>query len=304
MVSTKIIGIITVPLSPGRKYYKVCGDAYIATSHIEWLKRANIEVVAIPYDTKNFKYYFKRINGLYLPSGGVFASNSEEYYNCCKEFIKLAMESNNNNIYFPIWGGCMGMQQMMIMADGRDDQNFLTKFDSFNNLMLPLAITKDGLKSNLVMYLKKHNKQTLLNLIQKELTLNNHMMGISPFKFKRSKMLNSMYKIVSWNYDRNGKKFVSTIEGRDYPFYGVQWHPERSNDADALADFLYSELKKNPHHKKVAPSKLLQFKTVNCMNYSNQIYNYCDFFWHKKTSEHNKKLCTVLNLGSPQNNAV
>ena len=129
------IGIITVPLSPGRKYFKVCGDGYIATSHADWLKRAGIDILPIPYDIKsdaikNHKYYFERINGLYLPSGGVFASNSIEYYNCCKKFIQLAMESNNIGIYFPVWGGCMGMQQMMIMGDGRDDMNFLDRFDS------------------------------------------------------------------------------------------------------------------------------------------------------------------------------
>ena len=50
----KCIGIITVPLTPTRKYYKVCGDAYIASSHISWLKRGGIDIVAIPY------YYTQR----------------------------------------------------------------------------------------------------------------------------------------------------------------------------------------------------------------------------------------------------
>ena len=45
------VGIITVPLSPGKKYFKVCGDGYIASSHINWLERAGISIIAIPYDT-------------------------------------------------------------------------------------------------------------------------------------------------------------------------------------------------------------------------------------------------------------
>ena len=93
------VGIITVPLSPGKKYFKVCGDGYIASSHINWLKRAGISIVAIPYDTTRFKWYFNRINGLYLPSGGVFASNSEAYYKCCKKFLQIAINANNNNIH-------------------------------------------------------------------------------------------------------------------------------------------------------------------------------------------------------------
>ena len=300
----KVIGIITVPLSPGKKYFKVCGDGYIATAHAEWLERAGISILPIPYDTKNHKYFFQRINGLYLPSGGVFASNSPEYYDCCKTFIQLAMEENNKGGYFPVWGGCMGMQQMMIMGDGRDDLKFLDRYDSFNNLMLPLIVTKDGMKGKMMNYVRENNPDVLDDFISKECTLNNHMMGVSPEKFKKSKQLNSLYRIVSWNYDRQGKKFVSTIEGRQYPFYGVQWHPERSSDADALARFLSSELGKNTHTKRVPESKALQYKKVDCMNYSDQIYNYCNFFWHKKTSEHNRNLCNVLNLGKPTNNAV
>jgi len=298
------VGIITVPLSPGRKYFKVCGDGYIASSHINWLKRAGIDIVAIPYDTKKFTYYFNRINGLYLPSGGVFASNSEEYYKCCKKFMSLAINANNNDDYFPVWGGCMGMQQMMIIADGRDDMNFLDKFDSFNNLMLPLEITKKGFDSKIIKYIDENDPIKLDNFMTKNITLNNHMMGISPYKFNKCKQLRLLYKIVSWNYDRNGKKFISTIEANEYPFYGVQWHPERSNHADIFAQFFACELNKNKHKSNIKKEDLLEYKKVNCMNYSNGIYNNCNFYWHKKTSEHNKNLCNVLNLGKPVNNSV
>merc|ERR1711957_167264 len=49
-------------------------------------------------------------------------------------------------------------------------------------------------------------------------------------------ILNSMYTVTSINYDRRGRKFVSTIEGiadsqnlMSRPYYGVQWHPEKNN---------------------------------------------------------------------------
>ena len=67
--------------------------------------------------------------------------------------------------------------------------------------------------------------------------MNNHKMGLSPTKFKKHKNLNSMFKIVSTNKDRKGKEFVSTIEAHHYPFYGVQWHPERGCDMDEMVHF-------------------------------------------------------------------
>ena len=35
--------------------------------------------------------------------------------------------------------------------------------------------------------------------------------------------------MLSYNEAPAGKFFVSTMEARDYPFYGTQWHPEKNN---------------------------------------------------------------------------
>ena len=73
---------------------------------------------------------------------------------------------------------------------------------------------------------------------------------------------------------------------------------------DFLAKFLEGELSKNKHTKRVPKNKALQYKKVDCMNYSNQLYNHCNFYWHKNTSEHNRNLCNVLNLGVPTSSAI
>lgn len=39
--------------------------------------------------------------------------------------------------------------------------------------------------------------------------------------------LEKQWKILSWNHDMYGTEFVSSIEHRQYPFYGVQFHPEK-----------------------------------------------------------------------------
>lgn len=74
--------------------------------------------------------------------------------------------------------------------------------------------------------------------------------------------LNRTWKILSLNHDWNGLEFISTIEHVKYPFYGVQFHPEKnlyefvknrniSHTANAItyaqyfADFLLSEARKS-----------------------------------------------------------
>lgn len=298
----KIIGIITVPLSPGKKYFKVCGDSYISSAHINWLEDIGLNILPIPYTTKNHENYFKKINGLYFPSGGAFASTQNEYYQCCKKFFQLAINANNNGNYFPIWGGCMGMQQMMIIAEGTDNiDNLLENFDSYDNLYLPLIFTDEALESKL---LKDADKDYIIYLMSNEISLNNHKLGLSPEKFKKCKLLDNTFNIISYNYDRQGKKFISTIEAKNYPFYGVQWHPERAKNMNYFSQFIKNECQKNNQKKKIPSYMNLQFKEVNCMTYSDNLYKNCTFYWHKKTSEHNKKLCNVATLGKPENNSV
>lgn len=35
------------------------------------------------------------------------------------------------------------------------------------------------------------------------------------------------FKILSINYDRNGMEYISSIEHIKYPFYALQFHPEK-----------------------------------------------------------------------------
>lgn len=295
------VGIITVPLSPNRKYYNVCGDSYISSAHINMLNRAGLKILAIPYTTKDYDYYIDRVNALYFPSGGVFASNSPEYYNCCKNFLDRAMILNDQGTYFPVWGACMGMQQLMIIADATDNLDLLETFDSFGNLELTLNFPEDPRKSKLF---RNIPSDLLVRLQTEKCTLNNHRMGLKPETFTRNPRINSLFKILSTSTDRKGVEFVSTIESRFYPFYGFQWHPERNNEMDYFVNFFASEIKKSPRRKTVPNNKKLQYRNVHCMNYSGNIYKYCRFYWHQRSSQHNKKLCSVLNLGKPVNNSV
>lgn len=51
--------------------------------------------------------------------------------------------------------------------------------------------------------------------------------GVDPNTFETNERLSSFFDVLSTNVDRNGRPFVSTIEGKSAPVYGAQWHPER-----------------------------------------------------------------------------
>ena len=74
-----------------------------------------------------------------------------------------------------------------------------------------------------------------------------------------------MVAVLSTNFDRNGKAFVSSYEGRHYPIWGLQFHPSRlayewkareemNHSIQAVVDmqyvayFMYNQGRFNHHH--------------------------------------------------------
>ena len=55
--------------------------------------------------------------------------------------------------------------------------------------------------------------------------------------------MGEFWRALSWNYERKGLRYVSSIEAREYPFIGVQFHPEKN-----IFEWIYRE-PRIPHSK-------------------------------------------------------
>ena len=73
----------------------------------------------------------------------------------------------------------------------------------------------------------------------------NHTMGLSPIRFQSSKKLRELFTIIATTYDMDGFEYISILEGKEYPFYGVQFHQESMSSLDWLKTFLRQELLKH-----------------------------------------------------------
>lgn len=63
--------------------------------------------------------------------------------------------------------------------------------------------------------------------------MNSHNFGVNPELFRGGSIedqgLASMYKLTSVSYELStGNPFSATIEGYNYPFFGTQFHPEKT----------------------------------------------------------------------------
>eukprot|EP01123_Difflugia_compressa_P006169 TRINITY_DN18335_c0_g1_i1.p1 TRINITY_DN18335_c0_g1~~TRINITY_DN18335_c0_g1_i1.p1 ORF type:complete len:302 (+),score=55.00 TRINITY_DN18335_c0_g1_i1:59-907(+) len=244
------------PTDTDEKQY---GKAYIAASYVKYIESAGARVVPIIYDTPldQVKSLFNSLNGLLIP-GGDAPIDGTIFYTTTKYIYDLAIEAYDNGDYFPIEAHCLGFELMNIIT--AENYSILEYYDA-ENLSLALNFYDGYTNSRLF----GNADPSIINILSKEkVTLNNHVRGVSPSTYSTNDNLHSFYNLLTWNVDRNNKQFVSSIEGKKYPFYAIQWHAEKPlfewNPQEAInhspdsvkamqyvADFFISEARKSNH---------------------------------------------------------
>ncbi|PIO28921.1 hypothetical protein AB205_0039150, partial [Aquarana catesbeiana] len=65
------------------------------------------------------------------------------------------------------------------------------------------------------------------SLEKKPISSHYHSWSLSLKNYTANEKLRKFYNVLSTNFDGD-LEYVSTMEAHDYPFYGVQWHPEKN----------------------------------------------------------------------------
>jgi gamma-glutamyl hydrolase len=214
-LASPVIGILSQPLGETKRNM-TDKDYVIAASYVKWLEAGGARSIPIPYDAhpEMVDELFPQINGLLLPGG------ASEVPPVLYHLLSLA---RNTSKFFPVWGTCLGFEYLVKVFSHDSTSQVLTPGFDAENISLPLVsvqrrqLYKDDKIYNIV---TKHN-----------VTMNNHMNGVEPGAFTSNQNLNRLFRITSVNHDRKGRPFVSTIEPRHtktFPFYGVQYHPEKN----------------------------------------------------------------------------
>ncbi|XP_050001145.1 gamma-glutamyl hydrolase [Alexandromys fortis] len=237
------------------KEMKNLGKYYIAASYVKYLESAGARVVPIRLDLPLTQYteLFRSINGILFPGGSASISQSE-YSNTARIFFNKAIESYDDGDYFPVWGTCLGFEELAFLVSG---ENLLTLTNTVS-VPLPLNFTEGALQGRMF---QNFPAELLVSLALEPLTANFHKWSLSVKNFTKNEKLKKVFNILTTNTDGN-IEFISSMEGFTYPIYAVQWHPEKApyewkdlggishapnavKTAFYLADFLVSEARKN-----------------------------------------------------------
>ncbi|KAH8416334.1 hypothetical protein KR222_008625, partial [Zaprionus bogoriensis] len=233
--------------------------SYIAASYVKFVEGAGGRVVPIRIG-RNYSYYetlLKKLNGVLLPGGATYFNNTNGYGDAGEHILKIASELNDNGTYFPVWGTCLGMELLVLKMSNNTETRINCNAKSQS---LPLEFKEDYKLSRLFAGLPEDVASLLAS---ENITYNYHQYCYTEQSFAEPP-LNSSWRIMSLNHDTNGVEFVSSLEHIKYPFYGVQFHPEKPlyefvsssvphtasavRSSQYFADFFINEARRNPHN--------------------------------------------------------
>ncbi|GAB1287612.1 Gamma-glutamyl hydrolase [Apodemus speciosus] len=264
------------------------GRYYIAASYVKYVESAGARVVPIRGSIsamQNMKDFLDRLMEVLFPGGGANLTDSG-YSRVAKIFFNKAIESFDNGDHFPVWGTCLGLEELSVLVSG---ENLLTSTNSTSRKW-PLNFTsgfprKPELRFSAlprIAYLwsfypqskktARHSRmfqnfpdELLKSLAVENLTANFHKWSLSVKNFTENRKLRKFFNVLTTNTDGN-IEFISSMEGFKYPVYAVQWHPEKApfewnlnltgiphapnavKTSFYLAEFFISEARKNNHH--------------------------------------------------------
>ena len=157
-----------------------------------------------------------KCNGVLFPGG-----NDDGYYDFGKFIYEAVKAYNDAGQFYPLMGLCQGHENMAMYASsfGKDVLDVLLAI----NVSLPLEFI-DGVEAKLFDGLG--NQKHLFE--EFPVTQNFHQWAIKPEQFEIDEGLSSMFYPTSISYTTDTHEpFVATMESKNYPFYAVQFHPEK-----------------------------------------------------------------------------
>jgi gamma-glutamyl hydrolase len=224
-----MIGIIEMP--------SVLKKRRIPTNYMKWVKSVGIIPVSIPYNLpkEELLICLDQVQGIMWTGGAIENKKyTKNQYDTYTETLHLcydaAKEYNHKGRHFPIWGTCQGFEFLVLFSTKKPCLiNELPKHEVNTNLSITFSHSNSKIKEWFSESLREE-------MMKKDCATHHHTYGFDVVDMPT-------ITIVSVEND-----FINCIEYKEYPFYGVQFHPERPFDlfskkvSRQFALFLKSEL--------------------------------------------------------------
>ncbi|XP_057297028.1 gamma-glutamyl hydrolase-like [Hydractinia symbiolongicarpus] len=205
-------------------YPALVGKHYVPASYVKLIEMTGARVVPISplMSNETVEYIFNSVNGLLFPGAGNNLSDTGYFY-LTKKLFQLSMKANKAGVVFPLMGICRGFQALVVHVEGNQKPLIVT--DSFD---LATTVRWDVEELRKHSFLSAMPKKMIRDSEKDPITAHFHQFSVTPKSFKHSSKLNSFFRVLATSSDRKGTEFVSAVQAKKFPFYGIQFHPEKT----------------------------------------------------------------------------
>jgi gamma-glutamyl hydrolase len=139
-----------------------------------------------------------------------------------KAVYDYSKEKNDKGTYLPVWGTCLGFENLAMFSSDDSDTVLVSGLESDDE--------------NYVLHYTHQPETTRMFaplgadaqiFAEKAIAYNHHSFGVSPNRFLTDRGLSEIFTPIAISYDNKGTPFVAAMESKTYPFFGVQFHPEK-----------------------------------------------------------------------------
>jgi len=201
-----------------------------AESYHKYTEETGATSLVIPYDMPwdRMKEILDQLQGLVLPGGHAeFNSNGKPTYygQQIMNIYDYAISRNEKDRPFFLFGICLGFQELIRAATINDLEVIQSGFDDHVPHSVEFQPLDFFFKSKV---LSRGNIEEYARVFKEQSFYYNHELGITPDHFKKYPELEGNYNILGTSKDPKNLEFVTIIEHKKYPFFGTQFHPEKS----------------------------------------------------------------------------
>jgi len=230
-----VIGIFTTP-SDFEKEFAARDYSYVKHSYAEMIEEGGGRPVIIPWDAteEDLMSLLKSVSGILFTGGDAELTKDDgntgkktlsRYTLRVKQVIDYVVKKNDEGIHLPVLSICQGPQAISMAIS--EDPELFNGFDH-EGKNDTLWFGEEGRNSRLF---SLYPEKLFKHLEENPIMYFQHQFGIKPEVMSNHPRLKDFFNIISLANDTNEEVFVAAIEAKNYPIYGVQYHPENTLQA-------------------------------------------------------------------------